>query len=187
MERVRHFLSERVIGSVFDSALSGAGGISPLSTTASGESAHIQSVKVDCRRMNWKILRATAPSAIALATAADAGVAASSDANAVVSYPEELHGFWIPASAACPQTGQSFDGDSAMHISAQFLQGYEDQSKPSAVELVSSEPLAWRIGSKMDVGPSGIYERGDPKIFVLGEGGLTVASEFHADIYRKCD
>jgi hypothetical protein len=137
--------------------------------------------------MNWKFSLAIAISAIAFAMTADAGVASSTGTKAVASYPQELHGSWIPASAVCPQRGQPLDGDNVMHISAELLQGYEDQSTPSAVAVISSEPPAWRIESLVDVGPSGVYERGDPKIFVLSDGNLSVTSEFHADVYRKCD
>ncbi|MGV8961705.1 MAG: hypothetical protein ACOH1V_15200 [Stenotrophomonas sp.] len=131
-------------------------------------------------------LLVTVMTAIVVAMTPNPGVASSAETKTDVHYPEELHGFWIPESATCPLAGQSFDGDTVMHISAQLLYGYEDQSKPSAVALISSEPLAWRIESLMDVGPSGFYERDDPRIFVMSDGNVTVASKFHTDIYRKC-
>lgn len=126
-------------------------------------------------------------SALATATTISPNVDSSADRKGAAAYPEELHGSWVPESAICPPVGQPFDGDNVMHISATSLQGYEDQSRPSAVVLISREPLAWRIESEIDIGPSEVYVRGDPKIFVLSDGNVTVASEFHADIYRNCD
>src|SRR5215213_5598047 len=88
-------------------------------------------------------------------------------------YPSQLHGFWIPEGASCPRAGESFDGDSAMRIGPRMIQGYEDRSKPKSVVLISKKPLAWRIESLMDVGPSGVYTRDETRIFVLGKERVT--------------
>jgi len=106
--------------------------------------------------------------------------------DASVQYPSQLHGMWIPEDASCPLPGESYDGDSVMNIGPRMIQGYEDRSKPTAVARISRSPLAWRIESSMDVGPSGFYVTDDPKIFVMGEGRLTVVSSSHTEIYRKC-
>ena len=73
-----------------------------------------------------------------------------------------------------------------MHIGPPMIQGYEDRSKPTAVARISRRPLAWRIESSMDVGPTGFYVTDDPQIFVMGEGRLTVVSSSRAETYRKC-
>ncbi|MEP6906581.1 MAG: hypothetical protein ABI858_01155 [Pseudoxanthomonas sp.] len=105
----------------------------------------------------------------------------------VAGYPKELHGFWISELAVCPRPGQSFDSDNQMTISEYLLQGYEDRSKPSAVKLISRKPLAWKIEALSDIGPSGFYEKDSPKIFAISDERLTVTSEFHSDIYKKCE
>jgi hypothetical protein len=101
-------------------------------------------------------------------------------------YPSQLHGFWIPEGASCPRAGESFDGDSTMRIGSRMIQGYEDRSKPISVVLISKKPLAWRIESLMDVGPSGVYTKDEPRIFVVGEQRVTVVSSSHAETYRRC-
>lgn len=101
-------------------------------------------------------------------------------------YPGQLHGMWIPETGTCPVAGQSYDGDMVMHIGPRLLQGYEDQSKPTAVALISRAPLAWRIEAMMDVGPSGFYVKDAPRIFVLGKERVTVITEDHADTYKRC-
>lgn len=101
-------------------------------------------------------------------------------------YPAQLHGFWIPEGTACPKAGESFDGDSSMQIGSQMIHGYEERTKPVSVTLISTKPFAWRIESLMDVGPSGIYTKDQPTIFVMGEQRVTVVSYSHAETYRKC-
>lgn len=101
-------------------------------------------------------------------------------------YPSQLHGFWIPEAASCPRAGESFEGDSALQIGPRMIQGYEDRSKPTSVVLISSKPLAWRIESLMDAGPSGVYTKDQPRIFVVGEQRITVVSSSHAETYRRC-
>lgn len=101
-------------------------------------------------------------------------------------YPAQLHGMWIPEMGTCPNPGGSYDGDMIMHISARSLYGYEELSKPTAVTLISRVPLAWRIEAMMDVGPSGFYEKDDPRIFVLGKERVTVITEERAEIYKRC-
>ena len=101
-------------------------------------------------------------------------------------YPVQLHGFWIPEEAPCPQAGESFEGDSAMQIGPQMIQGYEDRSKPISVVQISREPLAWRIESLTDAGPSGVYTKDQPSIFVVGEQRITIVSFSNAETYRKC-
>lgn len=73
-----------------------------------------------------------------------------------------------------------------MRIGPRIIQGYEDRSKPISVVLISKKPLAWRIESLMDVGPSGVYTRDEPRIFVVGEQRVTVVSFSHAETYRRC-
>ncbi|HEY5971608.1 MAG TPA: hypothetical protein VIT22_06475 [Pseudoxanthomonas sp.] len=101
-------------------------------------------------------------------------------------YPSQLYGMWIPEWDTCPAVGQSYDGDMVMHIGPRLLQGYEDQSKPTSVALISRAPLAWRIEAMMDVGPSGFYVKDAPRIFVLGKERVTVATEDRADTYKRC-
>ena len=101
-------------------------------------------------------------------------------------YPDEIQGYWIPEEAPCPKAGESFDGDSAMRIGPRMIQGHEDRSTPKSVVLISKQPMAWRIVSLIDVGPSEIYEQNEPQIFVVGEQRITVVSYSHAQTYRKC-
>lgn len=110
----------------------------------------------------------------------------SAQKKAQARYPSQIHGMWIPEEDICPEAGQSYDGDMVMDISSRLLHGYEDRSKPTAVILVSKTPLAWRIESMMDVGPSGFYSKDMPRIFVLGKGRLTVVTEDHANTYKRC-
>lgn len=77
-------------------------------------------------------------------------------------------------------------GDSALHIGPRLIQGYEELSKPTSVALISNRPLAWRIESLMDVGPSGVYSPDQPRIFVVGEQRITLVSSSNADTYRRC-
>lgn len=106
--------------------------------------------------------------------------------KATPGYPSQLHGFWIPQAAACPKAGESFIGDAALQIGPRLIQAYEDLSKPTSVVLISRKPLAWRIESLMDVGPSGIYTKNQPRIFVVGEQRVTIISFSNAETYRKC-
>ena len=101
-----------------------------------------------------------------------------------VQYPNELLGLWIPQPHSCPEKGASYEGDSVMDISSGALQAYEDKSRPTRVELISSQPMAWRIESIVELGPSGI--RDSPSIFVLGTYTLTVATEDQPQIYKRC-
>ncbi len=101
-------------------------------------------------------------------------------------YPDQLHGMWIPEEDTYLNPGQSYDGDMLMHIGPRLLQGYEDQSKPTSVALISKVPLAWRIEAMMDVGPSGFYVKDSPRIFVLGKERVTVITEDRAETYKKC-
>ena len=93
---------------------------------------------------------------LALSVFAVSSPAWSGAKSAPARYPSQLHGYWIPEQASCPKAGESFDGDTVMRISPRMIQGYEDQSKPTLVVQISNRPLAWRIESLMDVGPSGI-------------------------------
>ena len=102
-------------------------------------------------------------------------------------YPSQLHGFWIPEGASCPRAAESFDGDSTMRIGPRMIQGYEDRSKPTSVALISKKPRAWRIESLMDVGPSGVYTKDEPRIFVLGKERVTVITEERAETYKRCE
>ena len=73
-----------------------------------------------------------------------------------------------------------------MDIQRDLLYGYEEVSKPVRVELISKTPLAWRIESMIDIGPSGIFERDAPDIFVLSGDRLTVVSGNRAEVYKRC-
>ena len=110
----------------------------------------------------------------------------SGSKKAPVRYPSELHGFWIPEAAACPKAGESFIGDTALQIGPRLIQGYEDLSKPTSVVLISRKPLAWRIESLMDAGPSGIYTKDEPGIYVVGDQRITIVSVSNAETYRRC-
>lgn len=114
---------------------------------------------------------------------------ASSRAEALgrPTYPQVLHGFWIPADDSCPPNGQSYDGDQMMDVANDRLTGYEEVSKPVKVSQVSRTPRAWRIESLIDVGPSGIFEKAPPQLFLLGESTLTVASEEATYIFKRCE
>lgn len=101
-------------------------------------------------------------------------------------YPSQLHGFWIPEGARCPSAGESFIGDTALQIGPHLIQAYEDLSKPTSVVLISREPLAWRIESLTDAGPSGVYTKDQPSIYVVGEQRITIVSFSNAETYRKC-
>lgn len=106
--------------------------------------------------------------------------------KASIRYPSELHGFWIPEAVACPKAGESFIGDTALQIGPRLIQGYEDRSKPTSVVLISRKPLAWRIESIVDSGPSGVYTKDQPGIYVVGEQRITIVSFSNAETYRKC-
>lgn len=110
----------------------------------------------------------------------------SGSKNAPSSYPSELHGFWIPEAATCPKAGESFIGDTALQIGPRLIQAYEDLSKPTSVVLISRKPLAWRIESLTDAGPSGVYTKDQPSIYVVGEQRITIVSFSNAETYRKC-
>lgn len=73
-----------------------------------------------------------------------------------------------------------------MDISPGKLYGYEEVSKPTKVTLISGEPVAWRIESIVDIGPSDFYSEDEPRIFILGEGRLTVVTSGTVESYRKC-
>ena len=101
-------------------------------------------------------------------------------------YPTQLHGFWIPEVASCPRAGESFEGDTALEIGPRLIQAYEDLSKPTSVVLISRKPLAWRIESIVDSGPSGVYTKDEPSIYVVGEQRITIVSFSNAETYRRC-
>ena len=101
-------------------------------------------------------------------------------------YPIELHGFWIPEAAACPKAGEFFIGDTALQIGPRLIQAYENLSKSTSVVLISRKPLAWLIESLTDAGPSGIYTKDQPSIYVVGEQRITIVSFSNAETYRKC-
>jgi len=103
-----------------------------------------------------------------------------------VSYPSELHGFWIPDGAECPKPGQSYDGDKVLDIAAERLLGYEEASKPTKVALLSKAPKTWRVESLIDIGPSGVFEKDEPRIFVLGKWTLTVVDDDNATVFKRC-
>lgn len=103
-----------------------------------------------------------------------------------VQYPKELLGFWVFEQHSCPEEDASYETNSFMDISSGALHAYEDRSKPTQVELISSQPMAWRIESLIDIGPSGIYERDSPSIFVLGNYMLTVTTEYQSEVYKRC-
>ena len=128
-----------------------------------------------------RLIKVAALFAIALAPHASGGTK-----KPPPQYPSQLHGFWIPEEASCPPAGKSFVGDSALHIGPRLIQAYEDLSKPTSVALISNRPLAWRIESLMDVGPSGVYSPDQPRIFVVGEHRITIVSYSNADTYRRC-
>lgn len=104
----------------------------------------------------------------------------------IAHYPTPLHGFWLSDAGECPRDGEASDSDMQMRISADFLHGYEDVSKPTRVTLLSSDPMTWRVESVMDVGPSGFYEAGSMEIFVLSKDVLTVVAEGRANTYKRC-
>lgn len=109
-----------------------------------------------------------------------------SHARVRASFPDELHGFWIPEGGDCPEQGQSYDGDQVLDITAGQLLGYEETSKPTKVALLSKAPKAWRVESLIDIGPSGIYERAGPMIFVLSKWTLTVVDDNNATVFKRC-
>jgi len=102
-----------------------------------------------------------------------------------VQYPKELLGLWIPPPHSCPEKGDTYEGDVVMDISSGALQAHEDSSRPTRVELISSQPMAWRIESIIELGPSGI--RDSPSIFVLGTYKLTVVTQHQSEIYKRCE
>ncbi|GAB3359124.1 hypothetical protein [Lysobacter tyrosinilyticus] len=112
----------------------------------------------------------------------------ASPANAAgrVSYPKELHGFWIPEGGNCPAPGQSYDGDQMMDITASQLRGYEEVSKPTKVTLLSKAPKAWKIESLIDIGPSDRYEKDVPRIFVLNKWTLAAVDEANTTVFKRC-
>lgn len=122
--------------------------------------------------------------ALALASLLAAGNPAG--ASGRPAYPRELHGFWIPAGATCPDAGQSYDGDLMMDIAADRLLGYEEASRPLKVVALSRVPKAWKVESSLDIGPSGVHEKAAPQIFVLGKRMLTVVDEENARVFRRC-
>jgi hypothetical protein len=115
-----------------------------------------------------------------------AGTSGAAGKKSAVKYPQQLIGLWISEKQACPQDGAPYDGDVVMHITSDALQGYEDRSKPTRVKFISSKPMAWKIESVIDVGPSGSYERDAPSIFVLGTRTVTVVTEDRTEIYKNC-
>ena len=100
-------------------------------------------------------------------------------------YPKELLGLWIPHPQPCPEKGDTYEGDVVMDISPGALQAHEDSSRPTRVELISSQPMVWRIESIIELGPSGI--RDSPSIFVLGTYKLTVVTQHQSEIYKRCE
>ena len=131
------------------------------------------------------VARATGVGVLALAIACQL-MAGTASAAGRVSYPKELHGFWIPEGDNCPAPGQSYDGDRMMDITSERLSGYEETSKATKVVLLSKAPKVWKIQSLIDIGPSGMYEVAAPRIFVLGNWTLTSVDEDAATVFKRC-
>lgn len=129
--------------------------------------------------------RATGIGVLALAIACPL-LASPANAAGRVSYPKELHGFWIPEGGTCPAPGQSYDGDQMMDISAGRLLGYEEASKPTKVTLLSKAPKTWKIESLIDIGPSDRYEKDVPRIFVLAKWTLAAVDENNTTVFKRC-
>lgn len=129
--------------------------------------------------------RATGSGVLALVFACQL-LASPANAAGRVSYPKELHGFWIPEGNNCPAPGQSYDGDQMMDISASQLLGYEEASKPTKVTLLSKVPKTWKIESLIDIGPSDRYEKDVPRIFVLAKWTLAAVDEDSTTVFKRC-
>ena len=133
------------------------------------------------RRQLMRLMQLLVLCALALAAPAWSG-----SKKAPPRYPSELHGFWIPEAAGCPKAGESFIGDTALQIGPRLIQAYEDLSKATSAVLISRTPLAWRIESLTDAGPSSVYTKDQPSIYVVGEQRITIVSFSNAETYRKC-
>ena len=101
-------------------------------------------------------------------------------------YPRPLVGVWMSGIENC-SINQTYDSERLIEVTPRLLIGYEQASKPTKVSLVSREPLAWRIESVLDVGPSGVFKTDDPRLFVLGTNRLTVATGHDVSVYTRCE
>ena len=100
-------------------------------------------------------------------------------------YPSQIIGVWMSGVESC-NVNQTYDSERIMEVTPRLLIGYEQTNKPTKVSLVSQEPLAWRVDSMLDVGPSGVFEDDDPRLFVLGTDRLTVVTGHDVSVYVRC-
>ena len=137
----------------------------------------------------WRVAAARSGRRIAAALGIASLLVAGNPAGASgrPAYPRELHGFWIPEGAICPDAGQPYDGDLMMDIAADRLLGYEEASRPLKVVVLSKVPRVWKVESSIDIGPSGVHQNAAPQVFVLGRRTLTVADEENARVFKRCD
>lgn len=115
------------------------------------------------------------------------GKLSATSASEVIAYPAPLHGLWVADGTACPAASSTYDGDRLMEISADRITGYEEVRTPVAVARLVDRPLAWRIESLLDIGPSGRFEKDQAEMFSLDGNILTVEKEGRIERYRRCE
>lgn len=117
-----------------------------------------------------------------LAACANSGATAADD---VATYPDPLHGHWMPRDLECP-VPINYDSDSLVVIDANGLGQYEDANKPVNVRQVAVEPRAWVIESLLNISGDG-YDIPVTEMFVFGGRTLTIVGEDKVATLRKCD
>ncbi|MBJ6984204.1 hypothetical protein [Luteimonas sp. MC1750] len=86
-----------------------------------------------------------------LAACANVGATA---ADAVATYPDSLHGHWMPRDLDC-SVPINYDSDSLVVIDATGLGQYENANKPVNVRQVAAKPRAWVIESLLNISGDG--------------------------------
>lgn len=102
-----------------------------------------------------------------------------------MSYPAALEGVWLGGGAQYCKHPDSLDSDSRFEITPTKRVGYEDWSEPVRVTLISRDPMAWKVHSKLHIDESTFDI---VQIMLLGSGGrvLTVVSDGHSMTYFRC-
>lgn len=120
------------------------------------------------------------------ATSSAAHEPAAEPGNTIAaSFPEELHGHWMPTDLACT-TPVNYDSDVLVVIDRDRLTHYEDSNKPVAVRRLSTDPDTWSITSLLGLGG----EANDilvSEVFMLSGRQLAVGSKGGIKSYQRCD
>ena len=89
-------------------------------------------------------------------------------------FPIQLRGIWQGGREPCKHPG-NMDSDSRIEIHSNKIFGYEDSSELISILKISSNPTAWKVHSKLDLGDS--YFVDEYLIYVLSGEHLTVIDD----------